>query len=191
MLVNGQGWSHSSFIIRGGEEAEWAWSSMSTAWFYLYYKGSDMKIDFAHGEMHPYSQLGEFDAWRSTFQIAGGMRMEFYDSAGTLMNMYYGPDTVSLGEVFPFDSFQIFVSEEDYKSDVAKFKLGGDYYGQEMQFGYGNYDCGQLGTFENYEEFVIDSTVEVLLYDDCLGTTVTHIFEGPITIDIHAGDDIQ
>jgi len=48
--------------------------------------------------------------------------------------------------------------------------LTGDYYGSIMTFGYGNYDCGQIGNMENYVELYISEDVEIKLYADCLGT---------------------
>lgn len=63
-----------------------------------------------------------------------------------------------------------------------------------MSFTYGNYDCGQIGNFDNYQEFYFDGSTEVYLYEDCLGTTPTHVFEGPRTLDInhdHAGSDMS
>jgi hypothetical protein len=78
------------------------------------------------------------------------MRVDFFDADDSIIHTYYGPDTVILGMVYPFDSFEIFMSEEEESPMVAKFLLGGDYYGHELTMTYGNYDCGQLGNFDNY-----------------------------------------
>lgn len=86
----------------------WSWGIMSNAWFYLYNKGGDMTIDFTWGTRYTYGQLGEFDPWKSNFKVAGGMRIDFFDADGAIIHSYYGPDTVVLGMVFPFDGFEIF-----------------------------------------------------------------------------------
>jgi len=112
--------------------------------------------------------------------------IHFYDEDGIMIHSYYGPNTVQLIDVYPFYSFEIADSdEENIEYDVAHFMLTGDYYGSIMTFGYGNYDCGQIGNMENYVELSISEDVEIRLYADCLGTEITHQYEGPRTIDIH------
>lgn len=67
MLLNneGGGFAYSSYIIRGEESRSesWAWSMMSSAWFYLYNftLGGSMTIDFKSGIIYYSADLGEFE----------------------------------------------------------------------------------------------------------------------------------